>query len=378
MRCVTYTVAIVALIATTSGAAGTAYRAPGRILLLRIPPVSDLSALYSANADGSGLRRIASARHRLAHDADRDCADDRTATRDICIGIDDARWSPDGERVAFTSFIGECPQPCRRIGLYVADANGRSTRRLAYGSITDLDWAPDGRRIVFSREESRARQIYVVTVSGVLRRIVSAAKWPGAWKAAWSPNGRRIAFVRGFVNGQDEIWVVRPDGGKKRRIAETTDEQAVYSPPDWSADSRWISYVGEFAEGDVYVVRADGTRKANLTPSHDAAGQAGWAPRGSAIAYTILRSCGMSGPSDPCVSSQIVVQSTRTSSSELIDDDDVSNHLGFSWSPDARMIAFARGLYPSDAGIYRKTLGHPGLTRLVAGDNWFVVDWAPK
>lgn len=64
---------------------------------------------------------------------------------------------------------------------------------------------------------------------------------------------------------------------------------------------------------------------------------------------------------------------------ELIDDVEFAYHFGFAWWPDGRTIEFSRFLYPSaNNGIWRKTLGRPGLTRVLAGDDWQVVDWARK
>jgi Tol biopolymer transport system component len=150
----------------------------------------------------------------------------------------------------------------------------------------------------------------VVTVSGGLRRLVRAPGWPGDWKPTWSANGRMIAFVRIPDLGPDQVWVVRPDGSGRRRVATAAEDESVPDPPDWSADSRRIAYMTEFVAGDIYLVRPNGTGRANLTPSHDAYLGPRWAPSGSGIAYSVMRPCGMNGPDNPCVSPQIVVQRT--------------------------------------------------------------------
>jgi TolB protein len=49
---------------------------------------------------------------------------------------------------------------------------------------------------------------------------------------AWSPNGRRIAFVRGGVDDDEptDLWVMRADGSRRRAITHGP-ERDIY--PDW-------------------------------------------------------------------------------------------------------------------------------------------------
>ena len=45
----------------------------------------------------------------------------------------------------------------------------------------------------------------------------------------WSPNGRKIAFVS-YLDGDSEIFVMRPDGAEQNRI--TNNEYDDFDP-DW-------------------------------------------------------------------------------------------------------------------------------------------------
>jgi len=340
---------IVVTLATGSAFGGAGMSAPTRVggkILLRG------AGLYSVNPDGSGLRRIA--------------ADLPRPGQDVDAIVEDAAWSPDGKRVAFTRYGA---------GLFVARGDGTSARRLTRGLIDDPSWSPDGRSIVFSK----GNDLDVARTDGRVRVLVkgSDARW--GVEPRWSRDGTHIAFVKRFdprLGTPDQLWVVRPDGSGKRRVATANEEESIYTAPDWSADSHWIAYATEFVNGDVYLVRPNGTGKVNLTPSHDALDGPRWAPIGDTIAYSARLPCGMLGPTEPCFSSQIVIHRTRTAPRERIDEDEFAHDYGFAWSADASRLVFNR-LLIVDEGVFMKRIGEPGLTLVISGD-WVVLDWARK
>ena len=81
----------------------------------------------------------------------------------------------------------------------------------------------------------------------------------------WSPDGRRIAFVR----GQREIYVMNADGSGQRRLARHATTSC--SAPAWSPDGRKIAFVSgprRTSSGSKprdLVVNADGSGQRNLT-----------------------------------------------------------------------------------------------------------------
>ena len=106
----------------------------------------------------------------------------------------DPTWSPDGQRIAFTSYRD------RNHEIYVMNADGSGVARLTDNDAADWDpaWSPDGQRIAFysDRDDGNNRSdgdydIYVMNAdgSGVARLTDN-----GASDLAWSPDGERIAF----------------------------------------------------------------------------------------------------------------------------------------------------------------------------------------
>jgi Tol biopolymer transport system component len=72
----------------------------------------------------------------------------------------------------------------------------------------DPTWSPDGRKIAFVRPDDPDPGIYVVNANGGgLKRLSTG------WDPTWSPNGRRIAFT-----DDSDIYVMNADGTRKRKL----------------------------------------------------------------------------------------------------------------------------------------------------------------
>ena len=123
--------------------------------------------LYVMNADGSGQRLLA-----------------RDAWMDIA-------WSPDGREIAFLGGGIE------NEGFYVVKADGSGQRRLTRNAAGLRIWPgrPMGRRSPSAGRRGGHWDVYVMNAdrSGVRKLTRSAAD--EHW-VTWSPDGRKIAFVR--------------------------------------------------------------------------------------------------------------------------------------------------------------------------------------
>ena len=163
--------------------------------------------------------------------------------------LPDAKWSPDGKSILFTSsYEGDS----RRRAVYVFDvASGARKRLTEFGFNGSASWSPDSRKVVFT-SGSRPREIFVVDADGTnlkqLTRLGSVAMNP-----VWSPDGRTIAFAA-------EGWfVMNADGSNARQIGTVPRAPSL----SWSADGKHLLVVGS---GGAYVWNADGT-KSNAVPT---------------------------------------------------------------------------------------------------------------
>jgi Tol biopolymer transport system component len=176
----------------------------------------------------------------------------------------------------------------------------------AYGSVRDLFLGTSaGSRIAYTSFRNGRFDFYVMNADGSKqRRLTTPAR--SSRLPAWSPDGRRIAYVSGpgvcildfhFVDernagiGDVDISVTNADGSGLRRL---TRDPAVDCAPAWSPDGRKIAFQRSFVrrEGDrvvgldfdVYVINADGSGEQKLTDDAVSA-QPIWSPDGRKIAF---------------------------------------------------------------------------------------------
>src|SRR5262249_30888036 len=116
------------------------------------------------------------------------------------------------------------------------------------------------------------------------------------WEPAWSPDGKRLAFVRGRISGplpgpyKMSVWVVGSDGGGARRLATCGDCGAGGGEHiGWSPDGRWIAFSrdeGLHGEASIWVVAASGGRPYRLTHCGTCGDQEPtWSPKGNQLLF---------------------------------------------------------------------------------------------
>ncbi|MEO2002728.1 MAG: hypothetical protein ABGY41_01350, partial [Candidatus Poribacteria bacterium] len=91
-----------------------------------------------------------------------------------------------------------------------------------------------------------------------------------AWPA-YSPDGSTIAFTSDR-NGRDEIYTIRTDGSRLRRLTDTGDDQR----PRWSPDGQQIVFYRGVGKREIHVIDANGRNPQQLTEFGERARDPDW------------------------------------------------------------------------------------------------------
>ena len=290
------------------------------------------------------------------------------------------RFSPDGHRLALVTIRPDFVHDRYLATLRTIDLDGDSQHVLVRG-MRDLRmprWSPDGRSLAFIARVGKSQpQVYTVpAVGGTPEELSDAPR--GVQQFAWSPGGRRIAYVTPdaspisdkdrrmhhdlFTIHDDDyqvrtpavashIWILSLRGGKARQLTFGTTSVLEHAPPfagsvsapAWSTDGRWIVYTqqanGHDADTDrttIAAVSVDTGKVRLLTAQRSYEYTPTFAPKGGSIAYLYPH-----GPG-PISTMDLFVGSMSGGFRDVSADLDRDIYSRYAWLPDGQgLVALA-------------------------------------
>jgi hypothetical protein len=205
--------------------------------------------IYRMNLDGTGQMRL---------------------TNGSCFA-DNAAWSRDGTRIAYSCRTVPSPNPFDPIiDIYVMNADGSNQVNITNGATQNQepDWGPDG-RIVFSSHRDGNDELYVMNPDGSNPVRLTTTPDSAEFFPNWSGDGSHITFSKMpykveddqvVPSGNDDIWKMNADGTGVELLYATpgaTDRDPTWQP-NGDAIAFWSTNTGCCPSGEgIFMVDAN-------------------------------------------------------------------------------------------------------------------------
>jgi TolB protein len=197
--------------------------------------------------------------------------------------------SPDGSRIAFTSYAKGTP------GIYVFSVN--PVRDLHFynqsASVNSApSFTPDGKQVLYSSSAGGCCRIFAANPDGSGFKPITHSTYIDTEPKVNPKTGNDVVFVSGR-SGPQQIYHMNIDGGDIERLSDGTGEA---SNPCWNPAGQLIafSWTRGFAAGKFNVFTMDVASRRYIQLTHDEGKNENpsWAPDGAHLAFASTRTAG--------------------------------------------------------------------------------------
>jgi dipeptidyl aminopeptidase/acylaminoacyl peptidase len=177
----------------------------------------------------------------------------------------DARPSPDGKFIVYT--LRRFDDLNRSDVVLLEIETGKSTTLYGKPSTRALSakWSPDGESIAFIAQETEREEIYLIKPSSDgLHQLTDTGH--DVFQFEWSPSGKQLAVIFNR-NGAFDLSLIEAETGS---MVDLRIEAGIHSNPNWAPDESFITYEFEspLLPPDIYRVDLASKQVAQLTYSN--------------------------------------------------------------------------------------------------------------
>ena len=203
-------------------------------------------------------------------------------------------WSPNGHRIAYS---GRLDHPVRSVWTVPVEGGEATAVTDHLATNWNPTWSPDGNFLYFASDRSGSMNLWRVPIDeqsgetlGDPEPITTPAVFLG--HISLSADGRLLAYSSAIITSNIQGLGFDPES---QSVVEEpmwiTSGSRRWSSPDPSPDGEWIAFYSHVApEGDVYVIRSDGTELRQVTGDNAIDRMPRWSPDGDWLAFTSDRS----------------------------------------------------------------------------------------
>lgn len=234
---------------------------------------------------------------------------------------DDPQIAPDGSAVLYTLSTPERGQAGPLSQLWICDLDGSNSRQLTQTGEHNggARWSPDGESIAFVSDRVKKSGLFIMPLTGGEAREVTRHAQPISG-LIWSPDGARIAYTtlydpanpdetepakdaaapvrvtrridykqdgRGYLaDKRMQVWIVDVESGERRRLTTTPND---HGSPQWSPDGARIAAQESLMNGmhsRLALIDVESGAVEYVTPEDGNVSTWSWSPDGGLILYT--------------------------------------------------------------------------------------------
>ncbi|MDX2153841.1 MAG: protein kinase [Bryobacteraceae bacterium] len=205
-------------------------------------------------------------------------------------------FSPDGNQIAY-SWSGESGEN-ENYDIYVKLVDAGTPLRLTTNPAQDISpaWSPDGRYIAFLRQSDRASLFLMVpALGGPERKLADASHGRTGLNTPylnWSPDGKLLALAdRDSADEPMAIFLLNVENGQRRRLTTPPPKAFGDGGPVFSPDGKRVLFVRSvtMTEQDVYTVPVDGGEPRPVSTDKKRIFGAAWSAKDNKIVVSSQR-----------------------------------------------------------------------------------------